>query len=42
MNKDDLPINRILRGDCVDLMAGLPEKYVDLIFADPPCNLQLS
>ena len=36
-----LPLNTILRGDCVDQMARLPEGSVDLIFADPPYNLQL-
>jgi modification methylase len=34
--------NRILTGDCIDIMNGLPEESVDLIFADPPYNLQLS
>jgi DNA modification methylase len=33
--------NRILQGDCLDVLAQLPEKSVDLIFADPPYNLQL-
>ena len=28
-------------GDCVELMAALPDRSVDLIFADPPYNLQL-
>ena len=37
----DLPLNRILAGDCIELMQGLPEASVDLIFADPPYNLQL-
>jgi modification methylase len=32
----------ILIGDCIELMRALPEKSVDLIFADPPYNLQLS
>jgi len=36
-----LPLNRILGGDCVEVMAGLPEASVDLVFADPPYNLQL-
>ncbi len=36
-----LPLNRILAGDCIDVMNGLPENSVDLIFADPPYNLQL-
>ena len=31
----------ILQGNCVDLMNGLPEASVDLVFADPPYNLQL-
>ncbi len=29
------------QGDCIDLMQQLPAKSVDLIFADPPYNLQL-
>ncbi|GIU67334.1 site-specific DNA-methyltransferase [Candidatus Phycosocius spiralis] len=33
--------NRILIGDCIELMKSLPEGSVDLIFADPPYNLQL-
>ncbi|RVT83172.1 site-specific DNA-methyltransferase [Rhodobacteraceae bacterium CCMM004] len=36
-----LPTNRILRGDCAEVMRSLPEASVDLIFADPPYNLQL-
>lgn len=36
-----LPLDQILQGDCVQLLASLPEKSVDLIFADPPYNLQL-
>ena len=32
----------ILDGDCVDEMARLPACSVDLVFADPPYNLQLS
>ena len=32
---------RILVGDCVALMATLPEASVDAVFADPPYNLQL-
>ena len=38
---DALPINTILDGDCIDVMNGLPAASVDLIFADPPYNLQL-
>ncbi|GJL89398.1 MAG: methyltransferase [Minwuia thermotolerans] len=37
----DLPVNRIIQGDCVQIMEGLPAGSVDMIFADPPYNLQL-
>jgi len=37
----DLPLNSILQGDCVEILGRLPEASVDLIFADPPYNLQL-
>ena len=33
--------SRILVGDCVASMAKLPAASVDLVFADPPYNLQL-
>ena len=36
-----LPLNEILVGDCVSKLASLPAGCVDLIFADPPYNLQL-
>ena len=36
-----LPLNQIIQGDCVGAMARLPDESVDLIFADPPYNLQL-
>jgi len=36
-----LPFNVILEGDCVAEMMRLPDKSVDMIFADPPYNLQL-
>jgi len=31
-----LPINRILNGDCIDLMRQLPSAKVDFILTDPP------
>ncbi|HWK36676.1 site-specific DNA-methyltransferase [Sphingomonas sp.] len=37
----DLAVDRIIRGDCIAAMRALPAKSVDLIFADPPYNLQL-
>ncbi len=39
--KSTLPRNKILQGDCIDIMKSLPARSVDLIFADPPYNLQL-
>jgi len=41
-DKNKLPLNQILQGDCIELMNSLPEKSVDMIFADPPYNMQLS
>ena len=31
----------IIAGDCISAMQRLPEGSVDLVFADPPYNLQL-
>src|SRR5262245_11650182 len=36
-----LPLDQILHGNCLEHLAKLPDKSVDLIFADPPYNLQL-
>ena len=36
-----LPVGTILPGDCVAAMRQLPAASVDLVFADPPYNLQL-
>ena len=36
-----LPLDQILSGDCIEVMNALPAGSVDLIFADPPYNLQL-
>ena len=34
-------IDRVLVGDCIELMQGMPAGSVDMVFADPPYNLQL-
>ena len=34
--------DRILHGDCLAALATLPAGSIDLVFADPPYNLQLS
>ena len=37
----DLTPNTIIEGDCIDILSRLPDNSVDLVFADPPYNLQL-
>ncbi len=37
----ELPLDTIVAGDCIAAMNAMPEASVDLIFADPPYNLQL-
>lgn len=41
VDRADLPLGRILHGDCIEAMRSLPEASIDCIFADPPYNLQL-
>jgi modification methylase len=36
-----LPLDEILLGDCIANLEKLPPESVDLVFADPPYNLQL-
>jgi len=36
-----LPLDRVLIGECVAEMNRLPAESVDMVFADPPYNLQL-
>lgn len=38
---DGFQPNTIITGDCIAAMNALPEAIADLIFADPPYNLQL-
>ncbi|MFC0388982.1 site-specific DNA-methyltransferase [Muricoccus vinaceus] len=37
----DLPLDSVLRGDCIESLKRLPPASVHAIFADPPYNLQL-
>jgi modification methylase len=37
----DLPLGQIIQEDCVEAMSRLPAACIDMIFADPPYNLQL-
>ena len=34
--------NKIFNGDSIEIMREMPDNSVDLIFADPPYNLQLN
>jgi len=38
---NQMPLNCVLQDDCIEAMNALPEKSVDLVFADPPYNMQL-
>ncbi len=40
-SKSSLPRNEILSGSCIEVMKKIPARSIDLIFADPPYNLQL-
>jgi len=40
--KNSIPVDVVLEGDCAEVMKSLPDESVDLVFADPPYNLQLS
>lgn len=37
-----IPKNQIIQGNCLDVLQEFPTNSIDLIFADPPYNLQLS
>jgi modification methylase len=37
----ELPLDQIIMDDCIAAMASLPDACVDMVFADPPYNLQL-
>ena len=41
MESNLLPLNQVIQGNCVTLMNALPPESVDVVFADPPYNLQL-
>lgn len=41
MDQIELPLDQIVQGDCLSVLNTLPEASIDLVFADPPYNLQL-
>lgn len=36
-----LPLDQVITGDCLEILPTLPAESIDLVFADPPYNLQL-
>ena len=40
-NMDKKYLNKIIKGNCIEELKKIPENSVDLVFADPPYNLQL-
>ncbi|HOG77980.1 MAG TPA: DNA methyltransferase, partial [Anaerolineaceae bacterium] len=40
-NPLDAWIDTVIQGNCLEILPTLPAESVDLIFADPPYNLQL-
>jgi len=38
-SENNLPINTIIQGDALQVLATFPDESVDLVFADPPYNL---
>ncbi len=38
---NQIPLDQVLHGDCLEILPHIPSGSVDLIFADPPYNLQL-
>lgn len=41
MSINHIPRDQILCGDCLQVLKTIPAKSVDMVFADPPYNLQL-
>ncbi len=39
---DTPPVDQVIEGDCLEVMTRLPDESFDLVFADPPYNLQLA
>ena len=36
-----MELNKIIHGDCLEVLKTFPDECIDLVFADPPYNLQL-
>ena len=42
MNYPDDYVNKIICGDCFEIMKKMPDKCVDLILTDPPYNVKIN
>lgn len=42
MVKNNLELDTIIEGNCIEVLKSIPDESIDLIFADPPYNLQLN
>jgi len=31
--------NQIIQGDCIEIMKGIPDNYIDAVITDPPYNI---
>ena len=40
MKEIDKYVNKIIKGDCIENLKGIPDESIDLIFADPPYFMQ--
>lgn len=41
MNWPDDYINKVINGDCLEVIKGIPDNSVDLVLTDPPYNLTI-
>ena len=41
VGRSPLLVDQIIQGDCIAALERLPADSIDLVFADPPYNLQL-
>ena len=39
---NEIPINQIIQGDCLEFMKTLPDNCIDLVLTDPPYGIKIS
>ena len=37
--KQKIELNKVINGDCLEVMKNISDKSIDLIIADPPYNI---